>query len=269
MTEIAVTVTIADTYHADYSRDSHSSLRMFRGSIELYAAIRVHRALQPTPPTPAMLFGQAFDLFLLEPERFVDRYATTPEVDRRTTAGKAAWAEYLAVCENERRTPISREDMALCEAMREAVLRSKFGRAMLEKPGAVQQTIEWDDAATGLGLKCRPDKILDSGLLMDLKTAACVAPDSLAKSAASYGYHTQQAMYLDGTGLDDFAFLVVCKDPPHEVVCYRLDEAAVHFGRTVNRDTLIELAERRASGDWSGRWGQMIQTISLPRWAFQ
>ena len=49
----------------------------------------------PQEPTPALLFGQVFHKLALEPESFDQEFVVAPEVNRRTNAGKAAWAEFL------------------------------------------------------------------------------------------------------------------------------------------------------------------------------
>ena len=50
----------------------------------------------PEEPTPALLFGQVVHKLLLEPHGFDHEFAVMPVVDRRTKAGKEAFAEWAA-----------------------------------------------------------------------------------------------------------------------------------------------------------------------------
>lgn len=63
-----------DAYHADLTHDSHSSLTLFRESIERYAAVRVFRTMPPKAPTPAMILGTALHTYALEPDEYERRF---------------------------------------------------------------------------------------------------------------------------------------------------------------------------------------------------
>ncbi len=258
-----------ETYHLDYSRDSHSSLEMFRRSIEEYAAVRVHRTMMPPEPTPAMVFGAAFHTFILEPDRFQRDYAVSPTFDRRTKNGKEAAAQWAA--ENAGKIPVAVEDLDLMEAMLAGLRRNRFAVGAIDSAGVVETPVEWDCEQTGLALKCRPDKVLASGLIVDLKTTNEIEPVEFAKTVANFGYHRQAALYLAGLSrrgiTGPFLFVAVSKRPPHESACYVLDPPTIEKGQEQNRLTLAELAERKLNGDWAGRWSNVIETVSLPRWA--
>ena len=47
----------------------------------------------PREETTAMAFGTALHCYVLEPEKFAERYVICEKIDRRTTAGKAKLAE--------------------------------------------------------------------------------------------------------------------------------------------------------------------------------
>lgn len=260
-----------EEYHACMNADSHSSIDLFRRSRERYAAIRVHRTLRPEPPTPAMAFGTAFGYALLEPHEFAKRYITAKSFDRRTTLGKAQAIAFDAAAVGK--TPISEEDCSLIRNMIDGVMRNPKARQAIEGAGKVEQSVTWDDPATGLPLKFRPDKLLDNGLIWDLKTAADSSPEAWAKACANFGYHRQAALYLDGAWQalqvdGPFVFVVVGKEPPHECVCYCLDSESLSLGRKQNATAIRELVECKRTGNWSGKWGNRIIETSLPRWAF-
>ncbi len=117
------------------------------------------------------------------------------------------------------------------------------------------------------------------GFIVDVKTTASAAPDEFSRSTWRYGYHRQAAFYLDGckaAGLDvrRFVFLAIEKDAPHLVAAYELDAMDVELGRTAYRRDLATLAacmEAEARGEpdaWPG-YGEAIQPLALPRWAYE
>jgi PDDEXK-like domain of unknown function (DUF3799) len=57
--------------------------------------------------TPAQFLGSAFHSLLLEPMKFAEEFAITPACDKRSTAGKIEWTEFLM--ENAGKTHISPE----------------------------------------------------------------------------------------------------------------------------------------------------------------
>ncbi len=264
--------TTNEAYHADFSRDSNSSLSLFRKSRERYAAIRVFKTMQPDSPTPAMTFGTAFGYYLMEPEKFASRYVMMGKFDRRTTKGKEAAAAFES--ENAGKASISADDMILLADMSAGVYRNPKARAALGAPGRVECSVMWTDQDTGLPLKCRPDKLLNNGLIWDLKTTDDSSPEAFARTCVNFGYHRQAAFYLDGCWQEGqhydgpFMFVAVSKEPPHETVCLTLDAEALALGRKQNTTALRELAECKRTGNWAGKWRDKIIETSLPRYAF-
>jgi len=263
-----------DTYHEDYSRDSHSSLQLFRASVERYAAIRVYKTMEPDPPGAALTFGSAFHCRLLEPDKFQTLYVQEPKYDKRTTAGKEAWAVFCV--EHKGKQHLSADEWALLPAMRDGVMRNKFARYAIEQGGEIENPVEWDDftGSTGLPLKCRPDIRLENGLIVDLKTTTDIDPESWSRTMAMYGYHRQAALYLDGCwqahqAEGPFVHIAVSKTPPHECAVYEVAPESLSLGRSENQATLAELMLRRDSGDWSGRWSADLTTVNLPSWYFR
>ena len=49
----------------------------------------------PQPTTPAMKFGSAIHMNVLQPEEFHINYAVAPKFDKRTKQGKANHAEFV------------------------------------------------------------------------------------------------------------------------------------------------------------------------------
>lgn len=262
----------SEEYHASLSEDSHSSLQTFRQSVERYAAERVFRTMEREPPTPAMQLGSLVHFMVLEIEALESRYVVKPEgIDRRTKSGKEQWERFEATARGK--TIISANDLNLASAMRDGISRNEYARAALEADGISEASLRWTCPETGCPLKCRLDRLCHSGLVIDVKSTDDFSPDAWARTVYKYKYHCQAALYTEGVrqvlGLEaPFLFIAVSKTAPHECAAFLLDDRALQLGRDENLCTLRELAQRRASGDWSGRWSEQIHTISLPNYAY-
>ena len=55
----------------------------------------LYKVTHPEEPTPALLFGVAAHMAVLEPERFQAEYIVAPKIDRRTKEGKEAWTALM------------------------------------------------------------------------------------------------------------------------------------------------------------------------------
>jgi hypothetical protein len=141
--------------------------------------------------TPAMLLGSFVHCLLLEGERWRDLYAIAPECDRRTTAGKAAWAEFIAQA-GEDKEVISRADFIKASAMVEAVLKDPAASDILAScPG---REIKVEGEIGGFRFTGKVDA-MGPGILADLKKVADCEPDRLRRIARAEKYHVQQWIY--------------------------------------------------------------------------
>jgi len=259
--------------NADYHRHSAVS----KSHLDLVARSPLHywaRYVDPnrveSEPTAAMLLGTAVHTHILEPDEWTARYIAGPEaLDRRTKAGKEAWAAFEADAAG--RTVISRNDADLVLAMGRAVRNHPAAAMLLKLPGKAETTHMWIDEATGLQCKCRPDWLTtDGSLIVDLKTTEDASP-GFRKSIANFRYHVQAAWYLDGvehaTGRRPEQFLFVCveKRAPYACAVYAADAEMIDAGAKQARLDLDTLAVCKAADAWPG-YSDQIEPISLPAW---
>jgi exodeoxyribonuclease VIII len=219
-----------------------------------------------------MAIGTAVHTHVLELDQWDSRDAIAPEsIDRRTKMGKAEWEVFTTAATG--RTVLSRADAELVMRMGHAVY-SHPAAAMLLKhlPGKAETTHMWDDAATGLQCKCRPDWLTDDGsLIIDLKTTEDASPAGFLKSIANWRYHVQAAWYLNGieqatgTRPDQFIFVVVEKRAPYACAVYAADAEMIQIGNEAAARDLDVLATCKAANAWPG-YSDQIETINLPSW---
>jgi hypothetical protein len=109
-------------------------------------------------------------------------------------------------------------------------------------------------------------------LIVDYKTANSVAPGAIRKAVHNYGYHQQDAWYIDAVRALDllrdavFLFVFQQKEPPYLITVAQLDAKATEIGRDLNRQALERFRDCQQSGVWPG-YSTDVELISLPGWA--
>lgn len=257
---------IAEVYHGSESI-GRSQLFVMRKSPELFK----YELENPKEPTPALVFGQAFHKYVLEPESFEEEFAIIPNVNRRTKEGKALYEEFEN--ENLGKVFISEEDFETIKAMAESVRKNKYASFLLT--GEKETSYYWEDDMTGEKLKCRPDirKDIDenTGVISDLKSCQSAYTEDFMRDCIKYGYDLQVAMYKTGVELHekkhhDFVFIAVEKTPPYAVNILKADELLYKRGYDLLREYIGRVSECRKTDNWYGYNGfsGMINNIGLP-----
>lgn len=227
--------------------------------------------------SPALDFGGAFHVALLEPERFVDTYTTMPRFDdlrgangRGTTKAYkeavAAWRE-----SNADKTPLSAEDMTTIERMVASVRAHPLASKMI-RDGIPEVTLRWRDESTGLECRARADYYVRSRkMVVDVKTSRDASFTEFRRSVVNYRYHVQDALYRAAFGavgepIQHFVFVVIEKTPPYAVAVYTLDSDGIQRGYAHASQDIATLAECLRNDAYPG-YPVTIQTLDLPPWA--
>jgi exodeoxyribonuclease VIII len=261
----------ASEYHA-LPAISNSALNKLAQSPYHYWAHYIAEGRPVIEPTAAMRAGTLAHCAILEPRELPMRYVVRPaEIDGRTKEGKAWLAEALL----SRREVVTAAEMATAEAQRAAVLEVPELASLLGA-GQAEQSILWDDTATDVECKARPDWVhtLADGrvILLDVKTTPDVSPDAFAKSVANFGYHRQAAFYTDGyqraTGVEvaAFIFAAVTNAYPYVAAAFLLHEDALARGQRECAALLRKYAECKASNTWP-RPAEGVTVLNLPAWS--
>lgn len=232
----------------------------------------------PEETTPARELGQALHAALLEPNEFPARFFRAPGVDRRSNAGKAAWAEALAA--NPGKTPMKPDDFFYIERMVEVLWADAAVAALLGGGGGRNElSAFWDMGVAGelVRGKGRLDRLTSVGrrsTLVDVKTTAHEAsPNRFAREIQLYAYHSQAAYYLDG--LDALApaerswvWLVVEKEPPFAHALYEPVPSVLEIGRSLYTGWLSRYVACAQANAWPG-YPSGVHPIDLPAWAYR
>lgn len=224
----------------------------------------------PEPPTPSLVFGQLFHAMALQHETVNDMFAVAPNVNRRTEAGKEAFAEFKA--ESENKTVVTADMYEQATEMCEALNRNEFVKKLLN--GEKEKVFFWNDDLTGEQCKCRTDCLTELGdnlIIVDLKSTENAETEAFMKSAIKYGYDFQSAMYSKGietnTGKKPiFVFIAIEKKPPYAINILQADELLVRRGYDLFREYIGIYHDCKQTGNWYGYLGKFsqINNLALP-----
>lgn len=269
----------AEVYHS-WDAVNASLLRKLRD----YPPAQVRwEQLHPADETPAMTFGTLLHTLILEQDALEARYAIAPKFDKRTNAGKAAWAKFELEALAAAKTPLREEEFDKARRMRNAAWKDPFVRRLLDAPGGINEgSVVWIDTTTGLPCKMRFDRLVRLAghtFILDIKTAASAQPERFSRVIEDKGYHCAAEWYTRGLEAEDrrrvgmetqrtFLWIVLDKDEPHLAAVYQPDPDDLADARHENNRLLNVYSHCRKTDTWPGYTpnGQAM-VVSRPRWA--
>jgi hypothetical protein len=161
----------------------------------------------PQPATPAMKFGSAFHMNVLQPQEFNKGYAVSPKFDRRTKQGKEDYAEFIK--NNVLKTIISEDDYHLIEQMTDKLMRDSDAKTLISA-GDKERIIVWNNEEYNVNCKGMLDVYReDSDIIIDLKTTSDI--DKFRWSASKFNYDSQAYIYSNLFGYE-MLFMVIDKE---------------------------------------------------------
>ena len=227
----------------------------------------------PKKESDAFAMGHAVHCLALEPEKFDERFAAAPKVDRRTTAGKIRWAEHLE--DSKDKIVIDEQDYADAIACVQALNNHPEFATIMAQPRRVEVPFEFD--LFGHRFKAKPDCIVDSmKLILDIKTTDDASPHRWQWSAVDYGYHRQAYIYQQAVQLETnewyrFIFAVVEKPKPSTrgipptVALYELDPDTVRMGLEDSAGLVLQYESRLETNNWQQPYSSGIVPLRLPK----
>lgn len=250
----------SDVYHA------HDSIS--NSGLKLVSRSPAHFKYAPErEATRNMVIGSATHMAVLEPHLLESVYKFTDTPDRRCKEYK----EYAKERGND--FTLTEDESWHVARIRDSVWSNKNISALLSNTGHTELSGFSTDPDTGVTCRHRFDKLLNSGVAIDLKTTIDARPDAFSRAIYNYNYHVQAAFYMDqynwitGRELADFIFIVVESESPYAVKMYRLDNESLQVGRDTYRRALDKYAECKASGIWPAYGNDGVEEISIPNWA--
>ena len=234
---------------------SKSGLDQFRKSPAHFRAWQ--DGVTKNESSPALEFGTAVHMAILEPELFALNY-TLFTGDRRNKDGKMAYEAVIA----SGKIPLNQEQWDNITGAAAAVHAHPAAAPLLN---GIQTEVSCFDNWMGVKVKARIDG-LGKDYIIDVKTTQDASPIAFGKSCAQFRYHVQAAWYRQITGIQRFVFIAVEKEAPYGVACYELDEQAINLGIDIIEEQLRTYVECEQLNSWPC-YSSQIQSLSLPAWA--
>lgn len=216
--------------------------------------------------------GTATHIAVLQPDEFSSLVMRGPE-DRRGNKWREASDEAVATG----RVLLTSGDYDDVVSIAETASSNKMLQTAMMGYRLVEASIYGTDLLTDVAVKVKPDLVnLTCGLMIDIKTTSDASPSAFAKSVATYGYHMQQAMYMDvfnehsGHKVEAFIFVAIEKPTdgvPPIVKIYELDELSAIEGDRIYRLALDRYKEC-SNNEVLTAYGDDISTLTLPPWAY-
>jgi hypothetical protein len=217
----------------------------------------------PQEETKALRFGTFVHAAVLEPHTLNDLYATAPDVDKRTTAGKQEWAAFATA--NAGKTILDAEESAIGH------LVAASARHALKTHGVVFDATEvmYHVDYCGVPLKAAIDGVAGD-YLWDIKTTGAgeATPAGMLKSIRSYRYNLQaywyRLVYELATGRRPlgFRFLFVEKEPPFSWAIAEIGPDLMSYAVSDFEKAITLYKDCTASGVWPS-YPEDIQVIDI------
>lgn len=222
--------------------------------------------------TPALKFGRIAHAAILEPNHFVKNYRVQPIVDRRTKKGREEYQEWEnSLCPKS--IIISEADADKVKWMIDAVMAHPFASQILTSPGRNEHSGFFRDEKTGVYCKIRPDRLLDNGDIVDLKTTRDARFKSFSRDSFEYGYYISLPFYRRGvkqiTGQDGEQIIVaVEKEKPFGVMVYVCDATINETGEKKIDKGLNIIKTCTETGNFPCYENEVVN-LALPYWAVE
>jgi hypothetical protein len=276
-----------DTYHRDtdlfdgFSISSSGLRAVLRRPSEYWWSSPYNEDAEEQDEKQALNFGKAAHMLLLGEEGFAAQYVLPPKTCTDAKGKVVAWKNsfdsakaWHAEQKEAGKTVITETEIGHIRHMRDALSKKEAVRIGILN-GKIERSIF--HRAGDIWLKARPDVIpMDGGDFVDLKTAASVDDESIAKAIYSHGYHVQAGLMrlivrevLGADAFTSFTFVFVEKTAPYDVRVMQLKDSDIDLGERQAMQGLKVLRECLKRQEWPGFDGfdQHISFTEMPGWA--
>jgi hypothetical protein len=254
-------------YHANKTHLSATGIKLAKKSLALWKWSQTH----PQETKAHFDFGNAFELALLDKENFKDSVAILqtkywvskaleekPElkVPKSSACYKAEQSKFESLNEGKYIIPdVGPHSYEAIEYMLESCYRDATIQRLITNT-EYQLSLFWDDPATGMKLKTRPDVCKrKKNVVVNLKTTLDGSPAEFSRTLANYDFPLQAAIEIRGcveTGLmpwvDNYFWLVVEKEPPYNATLYEFDKSDQQYSMD-ELDYLLSKIQRAREED--------------------
>ena len=175
--------------------------------------------------SPALNFGKAFHLYILEKDKFDEEVAVFSGKTRR---GKE-WDAFNEA--NLGKTIISFKEALKIKEMGESLFSKKAIKELLTHKDNICESVAIGEIHD-IFCKGKADIVNKSkGIIVDLKTTQSVNPRDFRRSCYKYGYHRQAYFYKELFNAKEFIFICVEKEAPYSVGLFYTSDEFIEQGQ--------------------------------------
>lgn len=257
---------VSNLPESDYH--GHSALGSTDLKLILRSPLHYRHKKETQEDTPALNFGKAFHMAILEPDRFQSDVAVMPKFSGKgSVAERERWA-----LEHQGKLILSESELDDVKQMRARVLFHKAASRLLTK-GVAEESFFWEDAETGLKCKARSDYLRTDRIVIDVKTTQDASLSEFQKTILYYKYHLSAAHYLDGISqvtcqqYDTFLIIACEKTAPYAVQVFEIDYPTLEKGRELKAKALKAYKASLSGSEMIG-YPEEISLINIPAYGF-
>lgn len=246
--------------YADMEGVTASSLKAGRVSMKHMQ----HYMTKGIADTPAMRKGRLIHQAILEPEMFFAEVVAWEGVKR----GKA-YTEFVEA-QGQDAVVVTTTEMSELEQIHDSVHSNRHATDLITRTKH-EVSMSWDDHMLGPGKGRMDGYDADTGLLLDLKSSACIEPWRFAATCYRMGTHIQMAWYKHGLKqlelpIERIIVIAVEQGAPFDCVVYEPEGVFIEKGW----EEAEEIAKRYRAACVCERFGGVsgeILPLTLPAYA--
>jgi hypothetical protein len=245
---------------------SFSSLKEFAESPKHY---KHYRTKPKEAASPAMNIGSAVHCIILEDlNKFNERYAVAPKVDRRTTSGKKDFADFEATAIGK--TILSESDYETVINVSSSIREYEPAKKLIHSMTFAEK--RFDNVIHDLNVCGYIDGGNDS-TIFDIKTVQSSNPKYFLRDAYNRLLHLQAGIYSHAENMEkDFYFIAAETVAPYNVTVFKCESEFISKGVSLLGGLLekfnfcldLDLFDQGYEF-WNTTNG--IEFLTLPKWA--
>lgn len=286
-------------YHEGPGISSSDIKEVINGTLASWIAKKNSKSL----PTESQIKGTAIHTYILERDKFWLRYCKESEYPqapaRNTKEGKEAYAKWQndtgnteAKLESDEwkveyvkwafpeftKDIVTDKNLEMLKNI-EASIQAHPDLSKLLSQGESEVSYYWIHPKYDLLCKARADKLnYDFPCIPDLKSCLDASPDAFEANISNYDYHVSAFWYLFGAKIvfgydfENFVYVPIEKDAPHQVTLYPADEGSLSVAEGLCEAGLIIISDyvktlNEGKTPWTGH-SRVIKSLGVKPWAF-
>jgi hypothetical protein len=237
---------------------SYSSLKEFAKSPRHY----LDYLNRKRETTPAMLFGSMVHCLLLEPSKFNKQFAVMGTIDKRTTAGKEAYAKFVE--ESVGKDVVMENDYNEAMALADNVLSNTKLAPWIQNCHQYEQ--EFRHEVRGLPIRGFFDGVAEDYIL-EVKTTMDASPENLMRDFYNRQYHMQAGIY-NIVSDKPIKYLIIETRSPYDAYIADATDNYLKKGHELFSDTITRFNKCMEDNEWHKgyEFNSPYIKIDLPSW---